>query len=351
VSTSRTARLGVFIVLAIFLLAVGSFLIGDRQLLFSRKFELRTTFKNVAGLALDAPVRVGGIQEGIVKRIELPAQPRSEVAVVMALSESTRAVLRTDSRATIQTEGLLGAKYVDISFGSPEGGRLAPGTTIPSDPPIEMADVMKKTTELLESVGQGAAHFGEVAEKIDRGAGTIGALVNDRSMYAQLNSATRNASQGAVAFQENMQALKRNFLLRGFFRNRGYDDSTRLLDHAITQLPAKAPTRKFTYDAKALFDETDSARLRNNKPLREAGQFLEQFPFEQVVVASAAGMKGDSDEMLVLTQARAMVVRDFLVSNFKMSDTRVQTIGLGKQQTAADGVIEILVYGAPAKMK
>lgn len=76
------------------------------------------------------------------------------------------------------------------------------------------------------------------------------------------------------------------------------------------------------------------------------GRFLETTPFALAVVSSAGSMKGDSADVRVLTQARAMVVRDYLVNGFKMDDPRVKTMGLGKTgQTASDaGTIEILVY-------
>ena len=40
------------------------------------------------------------------------------MTVVMAVESSTHKVIRQDSVASILTEGLLGNKYVEISFGS-----------------------------------------------------------------------------------------------------------------------------------------------------------------------------------------------------------------------------------------
>ena len=56
-------------------------------------------------------------------------------------------------------------------------------------------------------------------------------------------------------------------------------------------------------------------------------------------------MKGDSEENRTLTQARAMVVRDYIVRNFKLDDTRMKTIGLGKSGDVSEpGRVEILIY-------
>ena len=59
---SRMARLGAFIFAALFIFALTVFLIGEKQLLFSRTYHLKTTFDNVAGLDEGAPVRVGGVR-------------------------------------------------------------------------------------------------------------------------------------------------------------------------------------------------------------------------------------------------------------------------------------------------
>src|ERR1051326_2319897 len=126
---SRAFRLGVFIVATLAILAAGVFLIGSREFLFSSTYQLKADFKNVAGLTNGAEVRVGGIHEGTVKLIQLPAQPGGQMTVIMSLEKSTRKVIRKDSVAAIQTEGLLGNKYVEISFGSDNTSPVENGST------------------------------------------------------------------------------------------------------------------------------------------------------------------------------------------------------------------------------
>lgn len=148
--------------------------------------------------------------------------------------------------------------------------------------------------------------------------------------------------------QEDMEALKHNFLLRGFFNKRGYEDSADLTKHEIPQLPAAAITKSFTYQAAKLFDKPDTAKLKSAKALNEAGKFLETNAFGLAVVSAYKDMKGDTEKNRLLTEARAMVVRDYLVQNFKLDDTRIKTIGQGKSAYAnvPGGGVEILVYPA-----
>ena len=115
----------------------------------------------------------------------------------------------------------------------------------------------------------------------------------------------------------------------------------------IARLPDGPYSKKFAYDAKSMFTKPDSAKLKNQKQLNEAGHFLEENRFGLAVVAAYSGMKGDSDEERQLTQARAAVVRDYLVQNFKVDDTRIKTVGVGKSAGIENGsTVEVLIYPA-----
>jgi hypothetical protein len=97
------------------------------------------------------------------------------------------------------------------------------------------------------------------------------------------------AQAGVTDFQENMEALKHNFFLRGYFKSRGYEDSAELAKDEIAGLPQGTPIKEFTYPAKQLFDKQDSAKLKNQKSLSAGGEFLANNPFGfAVVVASPA---------------------------------------------------------------
>ncbi len=157
--------------------------------------------------------------------------------------------------------------------------------------------------------------------------------------------AVMNQSKTAVtAFAEDADALKQNFLLRGFFKKRGYEDPAELRKNRISRLPSQRSSKEFGYDAKEIFDKSTDAKLKNEKALDEAGKFLEQNKFRLAVVAASMEV-GDTDKDRVLTEARAKVVRDYLIRHFKFDDTRVKIIGLGKSTKGAEtGKVEILVY-------
>jgi phospholipid/cholesterol/gamma-HCH transport system substrate-binding protein len=306
---SRAFRLGIFIVATLVILSAGVFLIGSKRFLFNSTYTLKADFQNVAGLNNGADVRVGGIHQGTVKEIDLPKRPDEKVTVVMDLAKSTQDVIKKDSVAAIKTEGLVGNKYVEISFGSQGAANVQNGDVIGA----ETADDMSTMTKNIEK---------------------------------QATAATAQATASAATFEEDMEALKHNFLLRGFFKDRGYDDASELTKNEIPRLPTGAHIKEFDYDAKRIFDKPDDAKLKHQKDLKDAGKFLEANKFGLAVVASSTS-KGDTDKDRVLTEARAVVVREYLTQNFRVDDTRVKTIGLGKSTEAGEnGKIQIFVYPA-----
>jgi outer membrane protein OmpA-like peptidoglycan-associated protein len=183
----------------------------------------------------------------------------------------------------------------------------------------------------------------------------VGALVNDKQLYTNLEQTTDTlhatmlqAQTGVTDFQENMEALKHNFFLSGYFKKRGYEDSGDLAANRIGGLPQGSSLKVFTYSVKDLFAERDSAKMKNQKSLKACGDFLAQNPFGVAVVVVSAGTSGDTQKELVLSEARAMVIREYLVENFGFDDSELKTMGTGKQAGASTdgelGSIRIVVF-------
>src|SRR5579862_7129715 len=184
---SQSFRLGLFIVATLALLVVGVFLIGSNESLFKSTYRVKAAFQNVAGLADGADVRVGGLHQGTVKQIQLPDRPDGKVTVSMDLDRATHGVLKKDSVASIKSEGLIGDKYVEISFGSDSAPPLQSGDTIPSAPPVDISNLVNKADQLLDSARSAvtnldgtASNLQAISAKVNEGQGTVGALINDK---------------------------------------------------------------------------------------------------------------------------------------------------------------------------
>src|SRR5262249_31008085 len=147
-------------------------------------------------------------------------------------------VLKKDSVASIQTEGLLGNKYMTVSFGSPNSQAIHEDDTIRSERPLDFSDLLKKSDQVLDTtnaalrnVEDTTGNLKSIANKVDKGQGTLGTLINDKHMYEQAN-------QAATSMAENMEALKGNWLFHGFFKDRGYTDQGELAKNELTKVPS-----------------------------------------------------------------------------------------------------------------
>jgi phospholipid/cholesterol/gamma-HCH transport system substrate-binding protein len=330
--------------------AVCVFLVGSRESKFGSSYLVRSNFENVAGLTEGADVRVGGIRKGIVQSIRLPRKPNGRVVVTMSLSRDTQAIVKQDSVASIQSEGMLGDKYVEVGFGSMESAELKGGETIESAPPLDISDLFQKVSQImdtsqvaLDSIQGAADNINLITGKMNTGKGTIGKLLNDTTLYQQ-------AAAGVTSIHEDADALQHNFLLRGFFKNQGYTNPAEITEHEVAGLPKEQAVKSFDFNPKNLFDKPDAAKLKNEKSLDAAGQYLQSQKFGLAVIVATTGRTGDSEQDRVLSEGRSFVVRKYLVDKFQLDDTRVKTLGLGKTADAPpDGSIQILIYAsAPA---
>jgi len=349
---AQSIRLGAFVLITLAILALFVFLVGSTESKFQANYRLQAQFQNVSGLEEGADVRVGGLHKGTVRKIVLPSNPDGKITVIMDLSRQTEKIVKQDSLASIKSEGLVGNKYVEVSFGSAASAAIRPGGTIGSEAPLDISDLLGKTNQILDTtkgaldnLQSATENVSAIAEKINNGRGTVGALINDKSVYQE-------ASAGVSALRQDADALKHNFLLRGYFKKRGFADPADIQKHLIARPPAETPQKVFTYETKDLFDKPDSAKLKSQKRLDEAGTYLEAHNPGLIVIEASAGPKGDSDQDRELSQARAFAARTYLVDHFKIDDQRLKIVGNGK--TEGDAALRILMYAAlvePARKK
>src|SRR5687768_1303750 len=111
---NRLAAVGVFVIGGLLLFAAGLFLIGDRRMLFADTLRVYAEFKQVAALDNGAKVRVAGVDAGEVEEIIVPAGPSDRFRVRMRVRADLRPLIRVDSVASIQNDGLVGNKFVQI---------------------------------------------------------------------------------------------------------------------------------------------------------------------------------------------------------------------------------------------
>jgi phospholipid/cholesterol/gamma-HCH transport system substrate-binding protein len=91
---------------------------------------------------------------------------------------------------------------------------------------------MEKLQETAAKTEIASQELGEIMIKINRGEGTIGALINDTTMAGNLNQTIINLMQSSQGLDENMQALQQNFFFRGYFRRMERAETKRIEEEA-----------------------------------------------------------------------------------------------------------------------
>jgi phospholipid/cholesterol/gamma-HCH transport system substrate-binding protein len=142
--------IGLFLILGVGLFTAVLFLIGNRHDIFGKHAEFYAEFSDIGGLPRGAQVRVGGIEAGEVKGIEVPASPASKFRLKLQVKANTRGIIRTDSLVSIQTEGIVGDKFVSIREGTSTAAEAPDGTTLPSKEPFDLGAALEKGSALLD---------------------------------------------------------------------------------------------------------------------------------------------------------------------------------------------------------
>jgi phospholipid/cholesterol/gamma-HCH transport system substrate-binding protein len=220
-------RLGLFIAggIALFLLAI--FIIGKQQNLFNPVFKLSTTFYNVSGLQVGNNVRFTGINVGTVDNISIIND--STVKVGMLIKKDVNKFIKSDCIVAIGSEGLIGDRLLMITQGSSDAPLAKEGTHLASTEPVETDAIMASleiTAVNAEIISQQLA---EIMFKINSGSGTLGRLIQDSTIAENLSETMLNIKKSSKGLDENMEAAKHNFLLKGYF-NKKEKEAAKLLE-------------------------------------------------------------------------------------------------------------------------
>ena len=248
---ARLAGVGIFVLVGVALFAIALFMIGDRQLAFAQKFVVYTEFRTITGLQPGAIVRVSGAPAGSVTDIEAPGGPDSKFRARLEITEDLHQLVRTDSVAAIQTEGLVGGSFLAVTIGTAGAPRAPAGSTIPSREPFVLADLFQQMSETIgkvnatiddlrsglektlasvnttvdstnaliveisddvETLASASARItsdaAQIAEGIRKGEGTVGKLLKDDELYTRVTTIAKTAETIAADTQKAVQQAR-----------------------------------------------------------------------------------------------------------------------------------------------
>ncbi len=211
-------RLGLFIAggLAFFVFTI--FIIGKQKNLFNPVFELTSTFYNVSGLQVGNNVRFSGINVGTISEITIIND--STVKVDMQIRKEVNQFIKSDCEVLIGSEGLIGDRLLIISQGSSDSPMAKSGQKLRSSEPVETDAIMASLQVTANNAAIISEQLANIFIKINSGNGTLGRLIQDSTIAENINQTIVNLKKSSKGLNENMEAAKHNFLLKGFFNKK-----------------------------------------------------------------------------------------------------------------------------------
>ena len=435
---NKNLMVGTFVLAGLVLFMAGLLLIGNRHEAFARHVDYYADFTNLSGLSKGSKVQVAGMDAGQVLDVAVPASPQARFRVKLRISENLQGLVRTDSLATIGTQGVVGETFLLIHPGSSQAPAAAPLFVLPSKEPIDISSLLdqgqglvtdvdgavKDADGLLKQTGgqlgstlananTALANVNDVVVGLKQGRGAAGMLLQDPALATQIrqtmanvqqasadlgqatnkanglitdvqshsfpqkidetialvksaasnvdastrqirqtieeasapdeNGATpgtnirdslSNASAATANVADGTEALKHNFLVRGFFLHRGYYD--------LTSIPAD----KYRQDR--LFTNQENYRVwlpgaelfqRNSNGEEELSvqgktilanalaQYGESVAGRPIVIEGYSGSDGRANQ-LALSRGRAIMARQYLLNHFRLSSGNLGAVPL-----------------------
>jgi phospholipid/cholesterol/gamma-HCH transport system substrate-binding protein len=211
-------RLGLFIAGGVAFFVIAVFLIGKQKNLFNPVFRLTTTFSNVSGLQVGSNIRFSGINVGTVDNIVIIND--STVRVDMLIKKSVRQFIKADCEAGIGSAGIIGDRILTITQGSNDAPLPKDGQHIASEEPVETDAIMAGLKTTADNAAIISDQMAEIMSNLNSKNGTLGRLIQDSIMANNISQAIVSLKKGSKGLNEDINAAKDNFLLKGYFKKK-----------------------------------------------------------------------------------------------------------------------------------
>lgn len=239
-NAQQTIRVGLFFILGMALIWVTFETLSGGKVFQDKGYEIIAGFESLKELKEGDDVRMAGVKIGEVARTRLAGR-RAEA--VLRIDSTQR--IKSDASAMIVTTGLIGTGYISIDLGGDAAPFLREGAEIrtKSTPDLnavmsQIGDLGKKLegaigtlgtalggdgkgpgivqkvdlllTENRENLSRTTANLQQITDKVNKGDGTLGRLINDAKLHDDLAAGIAEIKSGtaqAKSFIANAQAI------------------------------------------------------------------------------------------------------------------------------------------------
>jgi phospholipid/cholesterol/gamma-HCH transport system substrate-binding protein len=299
-------------------------------------FEASANFTDVHGLRIGTRVHLQGVDVGEVTAVTLPQLAGDPVHMQLRLVGSLRSRLGSDAKVKIAQDNPMGDRLVRLVPGRPDAPRIADGAVLAAAESPDLFDGLAQATAKATAT---LARFDTILAEVEKGNGTLGKLLKDDSLYAELAGATRDVRgivrdvkngegtfgklvKDQAAYDETVQAVKEIHEVAV---------SVKQNSDAVKSMPI---IRSFVVDSNKELVRPDRKRMRKvfgEEELFEPGQailtdagrakldgvaeWLKTYKGGEIVVAGIAAPQAEPTFAQTLTQKQSEAVSTYLRSS------------------------------------
>ena len=182
-------RVGITVVVAAITLAVLIFFMSGEIGLFASKLTLFTYVDDTEGLKVGAPVQLQGVSIGNVKDIRIvPGRQLDPVQITMKVSTKYQFRLRKDTKAKIDTAGVLGESFMNLNSKLAKDREVKDGDVLESEAAPGLQDVVRASQTTLGNLDILVKRLDRIVVQVESGPGTLHEIISDTTLINRANA-------------------------------------------------------------------------------------------------------------------------------------------------------------------
>jgi phospholipid/cholesterol/gamma-HCH transport system substrate-binding protein len=204
-NNKRYVIVGIFVFVGLLFFIAGILIVGDLHETFEKKIEVVSLFDDVGGLQKGNNVWLSGVKIGIVSNLKFYG--KSQVEVNIQIDKNVKKYIPKDSKVKISSDGFIGNKILVIYGGTANSDEVDEGDTLIVEKTFTSEDVINTLQENNKNILAITNDFKIISKKLVDGEGTIGKLLNNDSVFTNINKATFSLQRATEKAQQLMGSL------------------------------------------------------------------------------------------------------------------------------------------------
>ncbi len=201
----RAVIVGFFVLLGIVFFVAGILMVGNLHETFKNKMEVTALFDDVNGLQKGNNVWFSGVKIGTVSNLHFYG--KSQVEVLIKIETKARQYIREDAMVKISSDGIIGNKILIIYGGTSAAREIQEGDTLGVEKTFSTEDMINTLQENNKNFLAITNDFRVISKGLVAGEGTIGKLLKDDAVYANINATTASLQLASAKAQELVASL------------------------------------------------------------------------------------------------------------------------------------------------